>query len=74
MNKAGVTLTLTGANTYTGTTTVSGGTLHVGDIGTEGNLEETSGVTVTGSGTLALELSSMPGRLLPRPASFEQRC
>ena len=35
---AGSTLTLTGANTYTGTTTISAGTLRVGNGGTSGSL------------------------------------
>ncbi len=52
------TLVLTAANTYSGSTTVSGGTLQVGD-GTSGSLAGTgsvgisSGATLSGSGSIA---------------------
>jgi autotransporter-associated beta strand protein len=39
------TLTLTNANTYTGATTISAGTLQVGDGGTTGSIANTSGIT-----------------------------
>ncbi len=45
------TLTLTGANTYTGDTTVNAGTLAFGN---GGSLTNTSGVTVQGGATLTL--------------------
>ena len=49
---------LNNTETYTGSTNVSAGTLQIGD-GTSGNLMNTSGVVVTGTGTLALNLSAM---------------
>lgn len=55
MNKASSTLILGGDNTYTGVTTISAGTLQIGD-GTGGNLTNTSGVTVSGTGVLAIDL------------------
>ncbi|MFH1044538.1 MAG: autotransporter-associated beta strand repeat-containing protein, partial [Pseudomonadota bacterium] len=48
------TLTLTGANTYSGTTTISAGTLQVGDGGTTGTLGNSA---VTDNGTLAFNRS-----------------
>ena len=55
LNKSGInTITLTAANTYTGATTVSSGTLQIGNSGTTGSIASTSGVTLsTGSATLA---------------------
>ncbi|WP_052129416.1 autotransporter-associated beta strand repeat-containing protein [Sphingomonas sp. 35-24ZXX] len=49
------TFTLTGDSSYLGTTTISGGTLQIGDGGTAGTLA--SGA-VTNNGTLAINLSS----------------
>jgi autotransporter-associated beta strand protein len=57
MNNAAATLTLTNTNTYSGTTTVSAGTLQVGN-GVSGTISNTSGVTVSGSGKLALNLGA----------------
>jgi autotransporter-associated beta strand protein len=57
MNNAAATLTLTNTNTYNGTTTVSAGTLQVGNGGS-GTIDNTSGVTVSGSGKLALDLGA----------------
>jgi fibronectin-binding autotransporter adhesin len=48
-------ITLTGSNTYPGATTVSGGTLQIGNGGTTGSIDSTSGV-VTNS-TLAFNRS-----------------
>ncbi len=49
-------LTLTANNTYTGATTVSGGTLQIGN-GTAGNLLGSSGVTVSGTAILVIDLA-----------------
>ena len=49
------TLSLTGSNTYSGATTISGGTLQIGNGGTTGWLDGTSGVA--DSGTLAFSRS-----------------
>jgi autotransporter-associated beta strand protein len=57
VNNASASLTLTGANTYTGATTISAGLLQIGN-GTSGNLSGTGLVTVSGSGALALDLGS----------------
>jgi autotransporter-associated beta strand protein len=58
--KAGTgTLTLSGANTYSGATTVSAGTLKIDNSGTTtARLANTSGVTVNSGGTLLLASSS----------------
>ncbi|HEY3901725.1 MAG TPA: autotransporter-associated beta strand repeat-containing protein, partial [Chthoniobacter sp.] len=50
------TAVLSGESSYSGTTTVSAGTLQVGN-GTGGSLTGGGGITVTGSGTLALDLA-----------------
>ncbi len=53
VSKAGAgTLTLTGANTHGGVTTVEGGVLQVGDGGTAGSLAAGSAVTIGAGGTL----------------------
>ena len=48
--------TLSGVNTYTGTTTISGGTLAIGAAGTNtgGSINTTSSIAVNGGGTLLL--------------------
>jgi len=51
------TLTLTGSNSYTGTTTVGGGTLQIGD-GVSGALSTSNAVTLNGAGTLAVNLAN----------------
>jgi autotransporter-associated beta strand protein len=43
------TLTLAGANTYTGATTISAGTLQIGNGGTTGSLSATSAITDNGN-------------------------
>ena len=54
LNGAG-TQTLSGANTYTGATTISAGTLQIGNGGTSGSLSTTS--TITNNGTLVFHRS-----------------
>ena len=49
------TLTLTGANTYTGGTTVAAGTLRIGAGGTSGSI--TGNVSINAGGTLAFDRS-----------------
>jgi autotransporter-associated beta strand protein len=51
------TVTLTGANTYTGATTISAGTLQIGN-GNIGSLSSGGAVVLSSSGTLALNLAS----------------
>lgn len=48
------TLTLATANTYTGNTQVTGGTLRLGDGGTGGSLAATSPITLAGGTTFAV--------------------
>ncbi len=50
------TLTLTGANTYTGATTISAGTLQLGNAGTTGSLA--TGSAITNNATLAFNRSN----------------
>jgi autotransporter-associated beta strand protein len=49
INGTGKTLTLTGANTYTGATTISAGTLQIGNNGTTGSLSTSSAITNNGT-------------------------
>ncbi len=51
----GGTLTLTGANTYTGVTTINNGKLQIGDGGTAGSI--TGNVTLVGGGALLFNRS-----------------
>jgi outer membrane autotransporter protein len=51
------TTVLTGANSYTGKTTVTNGTLQLGDGGTSGSIANTSGVEIEENGTLAFNRS-----------------
>jgi fibronectin-binding autotransporter adhesin len=57
LTKSGAgTWTLTGANTYTGMTTISAGTLQLGNGGTTGSLSTSS--TITDNGNLAINRSN----------------
>jgi autotransporter-associated beta strand protein len=51
---AGTTLTLTAANTYTGSTTITGGTLQIGTSGSAASIGGSSGVSVNGGTTLSI--------------------
>jgi len=56
LNKAGDgTLVLLNANTYTGATLVSGGTLQIGNGGSGASIGGTSGVTLSNNATLAFD-------------------
>jgi autotransporter-associated beta strand protein len=48
---------LTGTNTYTGATTISAGTLQIGDGGTTGSLSNDSPISVSSGATLAFNRS-----------------
>ncbi len=50
---------LTGANTYTGVTTVSGGTLQIGNGSTTGSIDGTSNVVLNSGGSLAFNRSDV---------------
>jgi autotransporter-associated beta strand protein len=50
-------LALTAANTYTGATTISGGTFQIGNGGTTGSLNTTSTITVASGATFAVNRS-----------------
>jgi len=52
------TLALTAANTYTGTTTISAGTLQIGNNGSTGSLSNSSRVSVATGATLAFSRSN----------------
>ena len=45
-------LTLTGNNTHTGTTSISAGTLEIGDGGTTGSIDSTASISVASGATL----------------------
>ncbi|MDO4575644.1 MAG: autotransporter-associated beta strand repeat-containing protein [Planctomycetia bacterium] len=51
------TWTLTGSNTYTGTTTISEGTLQIGNGGTSGSLSNSTAITIANGATLAYNRS-----------------
>jgi autotransporter-associated beta strand protein len=59
LTKSGAsTLILTGANTYSGPTSITAGALQLGDGATANSALGSAPVTVSGSGALALDLSS----------------
>ncbi len=65
------TLMLSGVNTYTGTTTVSAGTLNLSGTGSIASSSLTtvqSGATLTGSGTLGNTRVESGGHLAPNPS------
>jgi len=51
------TMELTAANTYSGTTTISAGTLQLGDGGTNGSLSTSSAISVASGATFAVNQS-----------------
>ncbi|WP_232516691.1 autotransporter-associated beta strand repeat-containing protein [Thauera sinica] len=63
------TLTLSGANTYTGTTTVSAGTLAIGGSGTLYNTSGAGSITVNSGATLRFDRSDTFGVHTAVPAS-----
>jgi len=54
-------LTLTGSNSYSGATTVSSGTLQIGNGGTVGSIGATSGVSVASGATLVFNRTDSYG-------------
>ena len=58
LTKSGAgTLTLSAANTYTGTTTINAGTLQIGTGGTTGAISTSSAVVINGGGNLTINRS-----------------
>ena len=71
LNKTGSgTLVLAASNSYTGSTTVSGGTLQIGNGGTTGNLgTATDGIAISNGATLAFNRSDNYGGNFTRTLS-----
>lgn len=57
-HSAAVVTTLTGNSSYSGSTTISSGTLRIGDGGTTGDISSTSNIGVGASGTLEFNRSN----------------
>jgi autotransporter-associated beta strand protein len=55
-------LTLTGASTYQGTTTISGGTLQLGNGGTTGALASAGSISIGSGATLAFNRTNSPNQ------------
>lgn len=54
LDSAGKTQALSGTNTYTGATTITAGTLQLGNAGTTGSLSTSSAIDVAAGGTFAV--------------------
>ncbi len=67
LNGAGATQVLTGSNTYSGVTTVSGGTLQLGSGGNAGSINDTGAVVTGADGILAFNHSD--NVVFPAPIS-----
>ncbi len=63
-------LTLTSSNSYTGTTTINGGTLTIGGGGNSGTLAATTTITGTTSGTLSFNRSDNISFANPTTGAF----
>ena len=65
---------LTGENSYTGTTTIKKGRLQLGDGGTAGSIDHTSGISVEQDGTLAFNRSDLKviDRVITGTGTIEQ--
>ena len=75
--QGGATLRLTGTNTYTGTTTISSGSLQLGFGGTTGSLTRTSGITNNGNLTINrtntfAQATDLNGQVITGSGSFNQ--
>ncbi|NDE94520.1 MAG: hypothetical protein EB036_14245, partial [Betaproteobacteria bacterium] len=70
LTKSGAgTATLTAANTYSGGTTISAGTLQIGDGGTTGAIGSTSGISISNGATLAFNRTDNYGGNFTRTLS-----
>ena len=63
------TFIVTGTNNYTGRTTISAGTLQVGNAGTAGSIPVTTGVSITSGATLAYNRNVSAGEFAIRTRS-----
>ncbi|NBW97366.1 MAG: hypothetical protein EBR28_11720, partial [Planctomycetia bacterium] len=70
LTKSGAgTMVLSGSQAYTGATTVSAGTLQIGNAGTSGLLRSTSGIAVSSGATLAFNRTDSYGGSFDRVVS-----